>query len=76
MISQLSKNLSKPIWEKFTSEPLKVNPYFLKPEKLIEKNRAIIETQKGILLFDYLVTKFYLSSLPEDFRLRFMAHNS
>ena len=75
MINQLSKNLSKPIWEKFTSEPLKLNPYFLKPEKLIEKNRAIIETRKGTLLFNDLVTKLYLSSLPEDFRLKFRAHN-
>jgi hypothetical protein len=75
MINELSENLSKPIWEKFTSEPLKLNPYFLTPEQLIEKNKAIVETRKGTFLFNDLATKFYLLSLPEDFRLKFKAHN-
>ena len=61
----------KPIWQKFTEEPLKINPYFLTPEQLIEKNKAIIESRKGTLLFRELVSTFYLKSLPEDFKTKF-----
>ncbi len=71
MVTQLSDYLSKPIWQKFTEEPLKINPYFLTPEQLIEKNKAIIESRKGTLLFRELVSTFYLKSLPEDFKTKF-----
>jgi hypothetical protein len=68
MMTQLSENLSKPIWQKFTSEPLKLNPYFLTPEQLIDKNKAIVESRKGTFLFNDLAAKYYLKSLPEGFQ--------
>lgn len=74
MVNEFSSNLSKSIWLKFTSQPLRVNPYSLSFDQLIDKNKAVTDSRKGTFLFNDLVSKLYFKSLPEDFQAKFQGH--
>ena len=60
--------------EKITKENLKINPYFLSLDQLLEKNKAIIGTRKGTFLFNDLITTFHFESLPAEFQKKFKDH--